>query len=111
MGKDCSNTRTPHAERSTRTDMSAKQIEVTCPCCQSKLLVDVLTAMVMRTEKAQESKSAGDTWSAAQDKVRQRTKGGVEKLESALDAEKGKKDRLDELFQKAKDKLQRGDTD
>jgi hypothetical protein len=92
--------------------MSAKQIEITCPCCSSKLVVDVLTAKVMRTERADPAAAADkDVWSSAQDRVRGRTASGLDKLDKALESERGKKDRLDDLFRKAKEKLQRPDED
>lgn len=90
--------------------MSAKQIEVTCPCCSARLSVDVLTSRVMRTERT-ESAGKADKWSSAQDSVRGRSSSGAEKLENALEAERGKKARLDDLFKQAQDKLKRGDDD
>ena len=91
--------------------MSAKQIEVSCPCCSSRLVVDVLTGKVMRTERAGPAAPGGDTWTSAQERVRGRTASGTEKLEKALESERGKADRLDDLFRKAKEKLQRPDDD
>jgi len=90
--------------------MSAKEIEITCPCCQSRLAVDVLTAKVMRHE-AVNTTATRDTWASAQDKVRGRTESGTSKLDQALESERGKADRLDDLFRKAKDKLNQPDTD
>ncbi len=91
--------------------MSAKQIEVVCPCCQSQLLVDVLTAKVLRHEKASNSGPTADRWASAQDKVRGRSHSGTEKLDQALDSERGKHDRLDDLFRKAQEKLRDPDAD
>jgi hypothetical protein len=88
--------------------MSAKQIEVTCPCCSAKLTVDVLTAHVMRTEQSETSPS-GDKWASAQRKVSGRTQSGTEKLENALEEERGKKARLEDLFKKAQNKLKKGE--
>jgi hypothetical protein len=90
--------------------MSQKQIEVTCPCCSAKLLVDVLTSRVMRTEQSQTA-AGGDKWTSAQQKVSGRTQSGAEKLENALEQERGKKARLDDLFKQAQDKLKRGEDD
>ena len=90
--------------------MSGKQIEVTCPCCSAKLVVDVLTARVMRTEQSQTPMS-GDKWASAQQKVSGRTQSGAEKLESALEEERGKKARLDDLFKKAEEKLKKREDD
>jgi hypothetical protein len=92
----------------TGNEMTGKQIDVTCPCCSARITVDVTTGAVMRTQRA-EGAPGGDTWAAAQETVRGRTKSGADKLESALQEERGKKDRLDDLFRKAQEKLKRPD--
>jgi len=87
--------------------MSAKQIDVTCPCCSTRLTVDVLTGQILRRtspEGPEEGLSGKDRWVSAQERVRERTKSGEDKLESALDRERGKSARFDELFQKARQK-------
>jgi hypothetical protein len=90
--------------------MSAKQIEVTCSCCGSKLLVDTLTAKILRTEKpAAAGGAAGDAWADAQRRVQGRTRSGHDKMDEALEAERGKADRLDQLFRSAREKLARGE--
>ncbi len=89
--------------------MSAKEIEVLCPCCQSRLSIDVLTARVLRHERAGPEVAAGDRWGSAQDRVRGRSTSGTEKLDRALDSERGKQDRLDDLFRKAQERLQKPD--
>ena len=95
--------------------MSSKQIEVTCPCCSTRLIVDVLSGQILRrSQPAQpaEEESGKDRWSSAQDRVRERTKSGEDKLKSALEHERGKSQRFDELFQKAREKHSRkGDED
>lgn len=88
--------------------MSSKQIDVTCPCCSSRLTVDVLTGKTLRTERA-EPQEPGDKWSSAQKKVTGRSESGADKLESALREEREKKGKLDDLFRKAQDKLKRGE--
>jgi len=88
--------------------MSSKQIDVTCPCCSSKLSIDVLTTRVMKTERS-DIPAGGDKWASAQSKVRGRTDAGAEKLENALEEERGKKSRLDDLFKAARDKVERGE--
>lgn len=90
--------------------MSSKQIDVTCPCCSARITVDVSTGAVMRTQRPGSATDA-ETWDAAQETVRGRTKSGADKLESALQEERGKKARLDELFDQAKKKLGRPDED
>lgn len=87
--------------------MSSREIEVTCPCCSARLVVDTRTAQVMKTvrkEDASESAAPKDRWADAADKVQSRTKSGLDKLESALEYERNKKQRFDELFKKATDK-------
>jgi hypothetical protein len=90
--------------------MTAKQIDVTCPCCSAKLTVDVLTSRVLRTEQS-ETSAGGDKWASAQQKVSGRTQSGAEKLENALQEERGKKARLDDLFDEARKKLKKGEKD
>lgn len=90
--------------------MGSKEIEVTCPCCAARITVDGTTGKVLRSR---EGKPAGksDAWESAQDSVRQRTSRGADKLESALEHERGKADRLDELFRKAQEKTRRPEDD
>ena len=91
--------------------MSAKEIEVTCPCCRSQLSIDVLTAKVLRHARPPEGQEPVDRWASAQEQVRGRSASGTEKLDRALDSERGKKDRLDDLFRQAQEKLRRTDED
>ena len=90
--------------------MGAKEIDITCPCCAARITVDAATGKVLRSR---EEKSGGkaDMWESAQANVRQRTTQGADKLESALEKERGKADRLDELFRKAQEKNRRGEED
>jgi hypothetical protein len=91
--------------------VGAKEIEIACPCCQSRLSVDVLTGRVMRHERADAGAAGQDRWASAQDRVRGRTTSGTDKLDRALDSERGKADRLDDLFRKAQDRLRKPDAD
>lgn len=87
--------------------MSSREIEVTCPCCSARLVIDTRTAQVMKTvRKEDESPSAPtkDRWADAASKVQARTQSGQDKLESALEYERNKSQRFDELFKKATDK-------
>jgi hypothetical protein len=83
-----------------------KEIEVTCPCCEAKLTVDVLTRQVMRT-RLPETGKARDPWAAAHEKVRDRGAAGTDKLDKALSDETNKHARLDDAFEKAREKLRR----
>jgi ribosomal protein L16 Arg81 hydroxylase len=89
--------------------MSAKQIDVKCPCCSSVLTVDVLTGKIMRTVRADERADAGsvDRWDAANERVRERTTKSADKLESALQDERTKEARFDEIFKQAQAKHSR----
>jgi hypothetical protein len=92
--------------------MSIKQIDVTCPCCATRLTVDVLTRQVLRQARPEDPTAGppgGDPWDSAQEKVRERSKSGEDKLETGLERERGKSAHFDELFQKARDKHARKD--
>ena len=94
--------------------MSSREIELTCPCCSARLVVDTRTAQVMKTVRKDEvsgEKPAADRWSSAEAKVRDRSQSGLDKLDSALEYERGKKDRFDDLFKKATDKHRKKDED
>ena len=94
--------------------MSSKEIDLTCPCCAARLTVDVATGRLMRARNAAGETVSGastDRWASAQEQVRQRTASGADKLESALENERGKAQRLDELFRKAQARQRRGEED
>ena len=91
--------------------MEKKQIQVTCPCCSSELQVDVLTEQVVRSVPKAELDAAGrpvpdeGRWDRLSEKVEQRSSGAEDKLESALEAERNKADRFDDLFDAARDRV------
>jgi hypothetical protein len=94
--------------------MNAKDIEVRCPCCETRILVDVATGKVLKTTpaarddaQAAEGSGARDRWESAQQRVRDRSQTSNQKLESALEAERTKSERFDELFRKAREKQSR----
>lgn len=80
-----------------------KELDVTCPCCEARLTIDTLTAKVMRTRLPDAGKAA-DPWAAANEKVRGRTQQSTDKLDKALGDEKDKGARLDDAFDKAREK-------
>ena len=87
--------------------MAEKEIDLTCPCCSARLTVDVRTRQVMRSVRAAPAEGGAappDAWESAQKRVHGRTQSGAEKLENALDYERNKSARFDEIFEKAKDK-------
>jgi hypothetical protein len=86
----------------------SKEVEVTCPCCTARLTIDVRTGQVLkRQEPAKEGAAPKDAWESAQDRVRERSSEGKRKLESALDYERTKEARFDELFKQATEKRAR----
>lgn len=93
--------------------MQKKQIEIDCPCCSTRLTVDVLTQTVMRAVSPQELDESGEPlvpnqrWESARDRVDSRSAGAGDRLDEALNAEKNKANRLDDLFDQAKEKLKR----
>lgn len=92
--------------------MEKKQIEVACPCCDARLAIDVLTSQVMRATPAAELDETGrprqdrKLWERAEGTVRDRTERAQDKLESAIEAERNKETRFDDLFDKARKKVQ-----
>ena len=95
--------------------MEKKQIEVDCPCCSTHLTVDVLTGTVIGAVSPQELDEFGKPvvpsarWDSAKERVDSRSTGAGDRMDEALDAEKNKASRLDDLFDKARDKVNRRD--
>ena len=93
--------------------MSLKQIEVECPCCESTLIVDVLTQRVLKhAPKAQLDETGKpildeSRWERAQDKIKNRGKSGGDAFDRALQKESGRDQELDDLFKKAQDKVKK----
>jgi hypothetical protein len=90
--------------------MERKQIEIDCPCCSSRILVDVRTGQILRTRRPAGTDEAGRKvvsqadWQDALGRVQERTAGGEDRLEQALDRERRRDLDLDDLFRQAKDK-------
>ncbi len=88
-----------------------KEIEVDCPCCDARLLIDVRTQAVLRhTPKAEldESGRPGggtEAWDRAQAKVASRKGRGTDAFDDALSKEKSRHRDFDDLFDKAKNKV------
>lgn len=90
--------------------MNPKQIDVTCPCCNTRLTVDVLTRTILRHAPPGQVDETGKAvldegrWDAAAEKVKGRRSDGQDKFDSALDKERSRTRDLDELFDRAKKK-------
>lgn len=97
--------------------MDAKQIEIACPCCKSRLLVDLRTGKLLRTLRPEELDATGKPlvgerdWDQALGRVRERSSERGSKLDSALDRERDRSRDLDDLFRKAREKLDDPDED
>lgn len=88
-----------------------KEIQVDCPCCEARLVIDVRTQSVLRHAPKEEldefgkPKTDGKRWDAAQKTVSDRQGRGTDAFDAALDKEKSRSRDLDDLFKKAQDKV------
>jgi hypothetical protein len=93
--------------------MNPKQIEVSCPCCATRLTIDVLTSRVLRSASPAERDETGkivldeNRWDRANTKVKDRGERGQDVFDAALSKEKSREKDLDELFDKARKKAKR----
>jgi hypothetical protein len=93
--------------------MESKDIQVTCPCCESRIEVDARTGTVLRWRRKEELDETGkpivreSDWRAASERVGKRLGTATDRFEQGLSREKGRADDLDELFRKANEKLKR----
>jgi len=96
-----------------------KEIEIECPCCEARLVVDVLTGKVIRhTEKSELDEFgkpilATDRWVTAEARIAARKAtiegekaAGRDAFDAALSKEKGREKDLDDLFRRAKSKAE-----
>lgn len=93
-----------------------KEVEVTCPCCESRLSVDVRTSQVLRWRAAPKAGEEGperksQDWGAAQKRVEGRLGSAADKFDEGLQRERSREGDLDDLFRKANDKLRRKEDD
>jgi hypothetical protein len=94
--------------------VSAKQIDVGCPCCDARLTVDVGTAMVLRWRSAEElaaeaeggdpEASGASRWDSALGRVSQRGERGKDAFDDALKKERSREEDLDRLFREANER-------
>lgn len=93
-----------------------REIQVTCPCCDTVLWVDVRTQKVLRRKAASElddfgKPKAGTSWEEATGRVSGRMGSAEDKFDAGLARERGKTKNLDDLFKKASEKLKDGEDD
>ena len=93
--------------------MDTRQIEVNCPCCESKLVIDVRTSTVLKHSLPQQLDETGrpildaGRWKAATERVNDREARGTDAFDAALGKEHKRDEDLDDLFKKAKAKMKR----
>jgi hypothetical protein len=91
--------------------MESKQVEIICPCCSGRILVDVPSGKVLRSRPPlvvdeQGKPVVGEAdWTQAVGKVKRRLETQGDRMQQALEREKDKEARLDQLFRKASEKL------
>ena len=91
--------------------MDAKEVKVQCPCCESRLDVDLLTGRVVRWRPKGEKDETGKPvlgeadWRSASEHVGKRMDTAAERFDASLSREKNRGKDLDELFRKANEKL------
>lgn len=93
--------------------METKEIEVTCPCCSTRLSIDVRTSSVLKATAPQNVDETGKAvvdesrWDDASEHVETRTDRGGNEFEAALEKEKSRERDLDDLFEKARNKVRK----
>ena len=93
--------------------MDAKDVHVECPCCQSRLEIDVRTGKVLRWSKKTETDLSGkpvvreSDWNKASERVGKRLGQAADKFDESLQREQTRTRDLDDLFRKANEKLGR----
>jgi hypothetical protein len=91
--------------------MEKKQIEIDCPHCSTRILVDVRTRQILRSRRPEELDSSGKPlvgeadWESAMGRVQKRDANRDSALDAALEKERDRASRLDGLFEQAKEKL------
>jgi hypothetical protein len=97
--------------------MDSKELKLECPCCASRLEVDVRTGKLMRWSKPAAGDEAGraaageGNWGAASERVSKRLGTAADKFDQSLTREKQRSGELDELFRKASEKLARPESE
>jgi hypothetical protein len=84
--------------------MAKKDITVVCPCCETEIVVDVLTQKVLRHRA--KGATAESTWGEAHARVAGREGRGTDAFDAALSGEKSRVRDLDDLFDAAKKKVE-----
>ena len=92
-----------------------KDATVVCPCCDSRIEVDLLSGKILRWSRPEELDETGKPvvsetdWAEANQRVAQRKEKAADLFEAGLAREKSREKDLDDLFKKAKDKQEKKD--
>ena len=92
---------------------SRKTVDVTCPCCETRIHADVLTGKVLRHAAPDQLDETGKPkldmgrWDAANQTVSSRPQQAKDKFDDALGQEQSREKDLDDLFDRAQDKLKK----
>lgn len=95
--------------------METKDVRVECPCCRSRLEIDVRTGKVLRWSQPATTDETGkpavrpEDWGQAAERVSKRMGAAANKFDESLQRERTRSRDLDELFRKANEKLGRGE--
>ncbi len=93
--------------------MEIKDVDVTCPCCGTRITVDVRTRKTLRTRPPKELDESGKPvvkakdWDQISSKVEGRLGAASSKFEDGLSKEKTREGDLDDLFRKASEKVKK----
>ena len=90
--------------------METKEVAIRCPCCESRITVDVRTRKIVTWHRAGEVDRKGkpivtkEDWNAAEGKVQNRLAAGEDRFDANLSREKTRGRDLDDLFEKMSEK-------
>lgn len=86
--------------------METKEVSICCPCCESRIVVDVRTRKILTWSRAGEVDAEGRPkvteadWDSAQERATGRLAGGLDKFDEGLRREQGREKSLDDLWNK-----------
>ncbi len=93
--------------------MEIKDVDVTCPCCGTRITVDVRTRKLLRSRPPKELDESGKPkvgqkdWDQITSNVEGRLGKAADMFEDGLAKEKTREQDLDDLFRKAQDKAKK----
>ena len=91
--------------------MAREPIKITCPCCETILVIDPQEKKVIETRKPLVEESTGDRLKDAFHKVKQRQDDAQVYFEKAKENEKIRRTKFDELFRESIERVKNSDKD